>query len=116
MDRRQRAVPAEGYCRPVSAGRQAHLVQTHNRSALRRWAQEMGIADKLLELVLFVVREQEGLSTNPKTLRIVCLSEDTQARSGSFFQNPQDKYSMRRDFDLGNIMTYFTLNLEAEAE
>lgn len=80
MGRRQRAVPAEGFCRPVSAERQAHLVQIHDRSALRQWAQEMGIADKVLELVISMVLERRrvyqptqkpgDLFVCPKTLRL----------------------------------------------
>lgn len=42
--------------------------QTKNsRNATRQWAEETGIADKLLNLIEGIVRDWEGVPTNPRT-------------------------------------------------
>jgi len=49
---------------------------------MRRWAQETDAADKVINLIISMAREQEGLSTDPRSWRIVNLSESTQEQVG----------------------------------
>ena len=66
--KRRQALP---YSCPVSPERQARLERQYNRDAMRQWAEETGIADKVLNLIIAMVREREGLPSDSKTLWIV---------------------------------------------
>lgn len=47
--KRRQALP---YSCPVSPERQARLERQYNRDAMRQWAEETGIADKVLNLIV----------------------------------------------------------------
>ena len=81
MARRRKPPCSRLYSCPASPERQARLGRLHDRAAMRQWAEETGVAKRVLELIVAMVREREGLSTDPKTWRLVCLSEESQVHS-----------------------------------
>ena len=78
MARRHKRTKISGYSCPVSPERQARLERTHSRDPMRRWAEETGIADRLLELIVAMVKEWKGMPTDPKTWRVECHPEESQ--------------------------------------
>lgn len=69
--RKRRTSDANRYYAPVSPERQERLQKLYNRDAMRQWAKETGVGDKVLELIISQVRERQGLSPDPKTWRLV---------------------------------------------
>ncbi len=76
--KRRKPLLTQRYSCPVSPERQERLGRLYNRDAMRQWTEKTGVADKLLNLIVAVVREREGLPTDPKTWRIVRLPEESQ--------------------------------------
>ncbi len=69
--RKRRTDDANRYSAPVSPERQERLQKLYNRDAMRQWAKETGVGDKVLELIISQVRERQGLSPDPKTWRLI---------------------------------------------
>ena len=78
MSTRRKPSQVALYWSSVSPKRKARLERIYSRDPMRRWADETGVADRGLKLIVAMVREGEGLSTDPKTSRLVCLSEESQ--------------------------------------
>ena len=69
--RRQPADPSKRYSCPVSPERQERLAALHDRSAMRQWAIQTGVHDRVLELIVMQVRERQGFPSDKRTWRIV---------------------------------------------
>lgn len=76
MSTRRKPPHAVRYCTPVSSERQARLERRYSRDPMRRWTEETGIADRLLELIVIQVRAREGLPTDPCTWKIIRMDDD----------------------------------------
>ena len=64
------------YSAPVSLERQERLRQIYNRQEMSDWAKKNGIHDKVLQLIVAQVREREGLSTDPRSWRIISAQQN----------------------------------------
>lgn len=75
-DKRRKRRQVQQYSCPVSPERQARLGRLYDRAAMRLWAEEMGIAERVLELIVIQVRARERLPTDPCTWKIIRMDDD----------------------------------------
>lgn len=61
--RRRKRHNAQPYSSPVSPDFRARLERKYNRDAMRQWAEETGVADRIVNLIVAAseeVQEQDG--------------------------------------------------------
>lgn len=57
IGRRRRSRQAQQYSCTVSPERQARLKQQYNRAVMQRWAEETGVAARVLKLIVTMMRD-----------------------------------------------------------
>ena len=80
--RKQPADPSKRYSCPVSPERQKRLAAIHDRSAMRQWAIQTGVRDRILELIVMQVRERQGLPSDKMTWRFVSVDDAEEELGG----------------------------------